>query len=125
MALSTPGYWTLTATMRPSGMTARWTWPMDAAATGTGDQSRNRDRKSTRLNSSHDQISYAVFCLKKKKHGNGGRRGVRHVRAEGSARRGRHHRAVQLLVDVPRLSCRPVTASCQLDPDDRRRGQSH
>src|SRR2546428_3762770 len=26
-----------------------------------------RDRKSTRLNSSHDQISYAVFCLKKKK----------------------------------------------------------
>src|SRR2546427_6785034 len=26
------------------------------------------DRKSTRLNSSHSQISYAVFCLKKKKH---------------------------------------------------------
>src|SRR2546430_4209966 len=28
---------------------------------------RDRDRKSTRLNSSHSQISYAVFCLKKKK----------------------------------------------------------
>src|SRR5206468_8206645 len=28
---------------------------------------RGPDRKSTRLNSSHDQISYAVFCLKKKK----------------------------------------------------------
>src|SRR5258708_30086517 len=27
-----------------------------------------RDRKSTRLNSSHQIISYAVFCLKKKKH---------------------------------------------------------
>src|SRR2546430_4292223 len=27
----------------------------------------NLDRKSTRLNSSHSQISYAVFCLKKKK----------------------------------------------------------
>src|SRR2546430_4439835 len=27
----------------------------------------NPDRKSTRLNSSHSQISYAVFCLKKKK----------------------------------------------------------
>src|SRR2546430_4671024 len=27
------------------------------------------DRKSTRLNSSHSQISYAVFCLKKKKEG--------------------------------------------------------
>src|SRR2546421_12394894 len=30
-------------------------------------QERAGDRKSTRLNSSHDQISYAVFCLKKKK----------------------------------------------------------
>src|SRR2546428_2864351 len=29
-------------------------------------EDHNRDRKSTRLNSSHDQISYAVFCLKKK-----------------------------------------------------------
>src|SRR2546427_5580894 len=29
-----------------------------------------RDRKSTRLNSSHSQISYAVFCLKKKKNSN-------------------------------------------------------
>src|SRR2546427_6732157 len=28
---------------------------------------RKADRKSTRLNSSHSQISYAVFCLKKKK----------------------------------------------------------
>src|SRR5690348_17514300 len=28
---------------------------------------RQRDRKSTRLNSSHPSISYAVFCLKKKK----------------------------------------------------------
>src|SRR5438270_3089265 len=28
---------------------------------------RMQDRKSTRLNSSHSQISYAVFCLKKKK----------------------------------------------------------
>src|SRR5579859_88386 len=30
---------------------------------------RTRDRKSTRLNSSHSQMSYAVFCLKKKKKG--------------------------------------------------------
>src|SRR5256885_5859868 len=30
--------------------------------------SRRQDRKSTRLNSSHLVISYAVFCLKKKKH---------------------------------------------------------
>src|SRR2546430_13281117 len=31
-------------------------------------ESEDRDRKSTRLNSSHSQISYAVFCLKKKRH---------------------------------------------------------
>src|SRR2546427_9050123 len=41
-------------------------------AAGLGDDLRLahvllRDRKSTRLNSSHSQISYAVFCLKKKK----------------------------------------------------------
>src|SRR5256886_10270920 len=30
--------------------------------------SQPKDRKSTRLNSSHSQISYAVFCLKKQKH---------------------------------------------------------
>src|SRR2546427_7071476 len=30
-------------------------------------RAQGRDRKSTRLNSSHSQISYAVFCLKKKK----------------------------------------------------------
>src|SRR5688572_32666290 len=32
-----------------------------------GDETVHQDRKSTRLNSSHSQISYAVFCLKKKK----------------------------------------------------------
>src|SRR2546429_2255844 len=32
---------------------------------------KHRDRKSTRLNSSHGYISYAVFCLKKKKHSGG------------------------------------------------------
>src|SRR5216683_436592 len=56
-----------TITMRQSGSTITlrqsgylWSRP----------RKRNRvskDRKSTRLNSSHDQISYAVFCLKKKK----------------------------------------------------------
>src|SRR5256886_7540349 len=34
---------------------------------GRGCGRRREDRKSTRLNSSHSQISYAVFCLKKKK----------------------------------------------------------
>src|SRR5207249_6898572 len=34
----------------------------------SGNSIKRRDRKSTRLNSSHVSISYAVFCLKKKKH---------------------------------------------------------
>src|SRR5208283_310349 len=42
-----------------------------------GDEGPDRDRKSTRLNSSHITISYAVFCLKKKK---GRRRGAVHPR---------------------------------------------
>src|SRR5207247_3591394 len=37
--------------------------PISAAQ---GSRRRQRDRKSTRLNSSHEWISYAVFCLKKK-----------------------------------------------------------
>src|SRR3989475_5695514 len=42
------------------------TWkPPESVSNG---RSQPIDRKSTRLNSSHSQISYAVFCLKKKKH---------------------------------------------------------
>src|SRR5437868_14768681 len=55
-----------------------WRRPRDCRALGTrglgSDSRRSRasqsgglDRKSTRLNSSHVSISYAVFCLKKKK----------------------------------------------------------
>src|SRR5438874_6834391 len=65
---------------------ALWFWTQSligartAPASGIGDALQNltaglnsyfaqntRDRKSTRLNSSHVEISYAVFCLKKKK----------------------------------------------------------
>src|SRR2546430_5034638 len=38
-----------------------------AQALGSDGHNIDRDRKSTRLNSSHSQISYAVFCFKKKK----------------------------------------------------------
>src|SRR3989442_9255555 len=45
------------------------------------------DRKSTRLNSSHVRISYAVFCLKKKKHrSTSGRLAVVHPRSRGASR---------------------------------------
>src|SRR5438270_13251140 len=38
----------------------------DCLRGGSRGERRGGDRKSTRLNSSHSQISYAVFCLKKK-----------------------------------------------------------
>src|SRR3712207_7837832 len=41
---------------------------LDGDLLGVG--GRRQDRKSTRLNSSHANISYAVFCLKKKKNNN-------------------------------------------------------
>src|SRR2546429_4696172 len=46
--------------------------PVEKSQSGRGGKSTafgisKRDRKSTRLNSSHGYISYAVFCLKKKK----------------------------------------------------------
>src|SRR2546427_5541723 len=60
--------------LRRLGGQARVCLPEPPAAAArrrrTGDPERLRpavDRKSTRLNSSHSQISYAVFCLKKKK----------------------------------------------------------
>src|SRR5690554_7659646 len=44
-------------------MTGSAGWPLNVVTLPDG-----RDRKSTRLNSSHVRISYAVFCLKKKNH---------------------------------------------------------
>src|SRR2546426_2043208 len=60
-------------TDRIAGKLARW-----------ADSGENRDRKSTRLNSSHLVISYAVFCLKKKMLATviqSGRRAVSQLRA--------------------------------------------
>src|SRR2546430_8248184 len=42
-------------------------YPIEAVPSFVQEAQPPRDRKSTRLNSSHSQISYAVFCLKKKK----------------------------------------------------------
>src|SRR5256885_4045626 len=44
-----------------------WLYQYETFVRGWVDQMKGRDRKSTRLNSSHLVISYAVFCLKKKK----------------------------------------------------------
>src|SRR5260221_6275629 len=45
--------------------TIGWKWILDSIYSDTG--ATHGDRKSTRLNSSHTVISYAVFCLKQKK----------------------------------------------------------
>src|SRR2546428_5392791 len=61
-------YTTLFRSRRSHGCTMRFrgscSWPTDTCVRF---RTPRTDRKSTRLNSSHDQISYAVFCLKKKK----------------------------------------------------------
>src|SRR2546428_13486662 len=54
--------WSLPSLVTPiQGLPLAWSF------TASCRNSQLVDRKSTRLNSSHDQISYAVFCLKKKK----------------------------------------------------------
>src|SRR5437763_12490035 len=57
--------------LRDDARTARLRKPVQADHRRVADQLQHRrwsaDRKSTRLNSSHRCISYAVFCLKKKK----------------------------------------------------------
>src|SRR5688572_32257163 len=50
-----------------SGRGARRSSQRDELRSAAVDGGAGPDRKSTRLNSSHSQISYAVFCLKKKK----------------------------------------------------------
>src|SRR3712207_8259636 len=54
--------------VRPQRVAEHALWVMDSMAIRGNKATRSapRDRKSTRLNSSHANISYAVFCLKKK-----------------------------------------------------------
>src|SRR2546427_5325494 len=53
--------------LRPNGQLVFLAWddPEKVEPVGAAGDHDRRDRKSTRLNSSHSQISYAVFCLKK------------------------------------------------------------
>src|SRR5206468_13025509 len=61
--LRKPGGLALARPQRGVSARGRGSRPLECRQLELSDQ----DRKSTRLNSSHDQISYAVFCLKKKK----------------------------------------------------------
>src|SRR5260221_8010582 len=60
-------YTTLFRSVRATGSRQSGEWRL-ASRSPPGVCCGTRDRKSTRLNSSHTVISYAVFCLRKKKH---------------------------------------------------------
>src|SRR3989440_530571 len=95
--------------------------------------STDLDLKSTRLNSSHDQISYAVFCLKKKrKYGQGGvaeeaRSGIEHWRhgpRSGLCKvwsRGRPMGGYGPYPVAPRVACVHATSQRRLRARDHRR----
>src|SRR3989440_2609758 len=74
----------------------------------TSVQASSRDRKSTRLNSSHDQISYAVFCLKKKK-----KKGHRYLMPKET--HGHYVTAVQFLkrlISHTEVRCKTMSRCC-------------
>src|SRR2546430_6047922 len=81
-----------------------------------------RDRKSTRLNSSHSQISYAVFCLKKKKNQY---KGPNHDHSFLLAMQmptlhkitSIHYRCVRMNTDKCRYSLDALSLSYQIDRD--------
>src|SRR2546427_5930618 len=71
---------------------------------------RVADRKSTRLNSSHSQISYAVFCLKKKKkikHRDQSRYGIRKIRSENCTKV-RNNDGRRVNDDVSKTEVKPI-----------------
>src|SRR2546422_8511135 len=71
-------YTTLFRSWNPARkMLARCSGPMTPGRAAAGVAPPRSDRKSTRLNSSHGYISYAVFCLKKKSIADRGKRGLR------------------------------------------------
>src|SRR6266576_3765868 len=74
---------------------------------------RRRDRKSTRLNSSHVEISYAVFCLKKKKMYRGGDADSQVSEARGDLQRAVavHECLVQLTELCVNVRCDGVDSS--------------
>ena len=59
IASATPGYWILTATRRPSGSTARCTWPIEAAAAASCSNCSN----SSSQGSSHSSSSTLRTCF--------------------------------------------------------------
>src|SRR5690349_24108435 len=85
----------------PARRTYSWS-PTLEPLSGWSARARARDRKSTRLNSSHVESSYAVFCLKKKRGGvpGGGARQEGHGRGDDPTR-GRRGRAPPASDDCP------------------------
>src|SRR2546427_5950715 len=77
---------------RPTKAPAQITPPSPVNTRNSSKGIRTIDRKSTRLNSSHSQISYAVFCLKKKKQKTNHTQNT-HTESNDSCHCLRHHNA--------------------------------
>src|SRR5256886_6783207 len=92
--------------------------PMSTAVSADRVLGRALDRKSTRLNSSHSQISYAVFCLTIKTQ-------LPHATQEGPTREGASRAYAEMLGEVVAARQRRVSFSRTLhrvrDPPDRDR----
>src|SRR5947209_11755520 len=86
-------YTTLFRSRRRDGPSARLLGPAELEQAVA--RRRQQDRKSTRLNSSHANISYAVFCLKKKKNAWISRTSARQ-RGSSLSYKGRRRNVVQL-----------------------------
>src|SRR5205085_8158932 len=69
----------------------------------------NPDRKSTRLNSSHSQISYAVFCLKKKKKRNDD--GIEDLKPDATF----NIQVLNVIVDARRINSKDVVSLAHVD----------
>src|SRR2546429_6644553 len=86
------------------------TWLVGARRRRASSSATGRDRKSTRLNSSHGYISYAVFCLKKKNH---------HPASEHTGRHERPPRNLDARILDLKCNGRRDNAQACTDPDNR------
>src|SRR2546427_3229801 len=78
-------------------------WNADKIVLSMHDAREVEDRKSTRLNSSHSQISYAVFCLKKKKKNDNQQAGISTSHECHSTMRSNHFPGAKLSFHLARL----------------------
>src|SRR5256885_6660202 len=112
IASATPGYWTLTATARPSLSVARWTWPIEAAAMGSGSKSANarasgRPRSSsTTPSTAPKETGSALSCRRASRRWNSGRT------SSGTRPRSTADSVWPIFIAAPRMPEKTRTSAC-------------